>query len=665
MPVLDSRHTDVIVLRTPDSYEQPWLKERAIAMSLVFKTILTGSVDEANAAMAAAGIVKAGEHDGSPVLSIPEDGRTLVDLINAMSPKAEVRLDSSDSWVRLLVASTKYQMQSVLEKLREFGAGLSGRKLLDVQNAFAIYDIAYRNGWKEQAHYAARVLLGEGLSLQLFGRHLPYASGAAIYALVTFASKCRDAIVADLGRTQYWRVSTFAATQWLSIYARTKVWCMDVHSIHKPEILAPTGWLTRYFREIFCTAQDNGFIGFQEARSRHVMKSRCKFCKAMSDDELKAIYEELKALTRMATVSASHRVSLIMDSPSPPSSLPQYAIAQAWRPQCEDTPTDLVIRSTDFVDFRVHQSLLWIASPVFQSLLLSTLYSLPPPPSNGCKIEPPSPEGLLVVSVPEDAETLASVLDLVYPRGPSLPDSFQKAAPVLAACLKLRMDSAAALFRTLLQRLRPTLISKDNVFESYAVARRYHLQPEMQRAASLSLHSPMTLSAVLPAGADEADRAARMMAGADLYGLWRYRERCRANLCEYLSECAESRGSTCRLWLTWLTPEGSPECCADKSAVFDGHTVPEWWTTHFRGWARRLAQEGSAILPAFESDAFDRDVQDHISEAHCRSCSAAVVSPTRQRFFHTVREDIQAIVEEAQPLLIANWREASLHANFQ
>ena len=85
-------------------------------------------------------------------------------------------------------------------------------------------------------------------------------------------------------------------------------------------------------------------------------------------------------------------------------------------PETSNVPdANIIIRSSDLVDFRVHKSVLVMASPFFRDLL-----SLPQPSDSE------SVDGLPVVELPEDSELLNSLISLFYPVRTVIPSSYAK-----------------------------------------------------------------------------------------------------------------------------------------------------------------------------------------------------------------------------------------------
>jgi hypothetical protein len=81
---------------------------------------------------------------------------------------------------------------------------------------------------------------------------------------------------------------------------------------------------------------------------------------------------------------------------------------------------NLIIRSSDLVNFRVRKSVLAAASPFFKDLL-----SLPQPSDSEIV------DGLPVVQMPEDSELLNSLVSNLYPIQTVLPNSYEKVSSLL------------------------------------------------------------------------------------------------------------------------------------------------------------------------------------------------------------------------------------------
>jgi hypothetical protein len=99
-------------------------------------------------------------------------------------------------------------------------------------------------------------------------------------------------------------------------------------------------------------------------------------------------------------------------------------------PEPLDVPdTNLILRSSDLVNFCVHKQVLAMASPFFKDLL-----SLPQPSKSE------SVDGLPVIQFTKDTDLLRSLVSMLYPMIPSvIPDSYDKVLYLLVACQKYDM----------------------------------------------------------------------------------------------------------------------------------------------------------------------------------------------------------------------------------
>ena len=90
-------------------------------------------------------------------------------------------------------------------------------------------------------------------------------------------------------------------------------------------------------------------------------------------------------------------------------------------PKPFDVPdANFIIQSSDNVNFRVHKSVLAMASPFFKDLL-----SLPQPSDSEVV------DGLPVVQLSESSELLNSLMSILYPVPTVMPDTYEKVPHLL------------------------------------------------------------------------------------------------------------------------------------------------------------------------------------------------------------------------------------------
>ena len=147
---------------------------------------------------------------------------------------------------------------------------------------------------------------------------------------------------------------------------------------------------------------------------------------------------------------------------------------------------NIIVRSSDQVNFRIHKSVLAISSTFFENLL-----SLPQPPDEELI------DGLPVVQLSEDASVLSNLISLLYPtRRCVKPGSYEMMFALLAACQKYDMESIQLDIRDDVECGTFLAPDKAQDFNAYALASSLGLVPEMEHAARLTLGQPMTFESL-------------------------------------------------------------------------------------------------------------------------------------------------------------------------
>ncbi|KAF8491475.1 hypothetical protein F5888DRAFT_1620043, partial [Russula emetica] len=132
-----------------------------------------------------------------------------------------------------------------------------------------------------------------------------------------------------------------------------------------------------------------------------------------------------------------------------------------------DVPdANLIIRSSDLVNFRVHKPVLAMASPFFKDLLSH------PQPSDSEFVD-----GLPEIQLSEDSELLNCLISILYPVRTVKPKSYEKVFDLLAACQKYDMVSLLSRSRNdlKLQLYTHPLDIHSRIREEYVKALQTHL----------------------------------------------------------------------------------------------------------------------------------------------------------------------------------------------
>ncbi len=251
---------------------------------------------------------------------------------------------------------------------------------------------------------------------------------------------------------------------------------------------------------------------------------------------------------------------------------------------------DVILQSSDLVNFRVHSSVLVASSPLFRDMF--TL----PQPQDGTR---PAPYELPVVHLSEDAEVLNSLFSTLYPVPPEIPHSRDNILALLAAAKKYDMDAAQSAIR--MEINRKGLLSSTNaaeVFQVYAVACNKGLIPEMESSARLSLAYPLTFESL-----GDALQSFEGWALRDLANFRRHSIRTFASNLKIFLEC---RSGPSKIW----------------AGCHGAETRPYWLSICLR--TPNLEDPDSFTKPipttAQLCDMYFMALQVHIEQIDCNSC---------------------------------------------
>ncbi|KAH8982481.1 hypothetical protein EDB83DRAFT_2210011, partial [Lactarius deliciosus] len=203
---------------------------------------------------------------------------------------------------------------------------------------------------------------------------------------------------------------------------------------------------------------------------------------------------------------------------------------------------DVIIRSPDHVDFRVHKSILATSSP--------DMFSLAQPSNNEAV------DGLPIVQLSDDAELVRALITALYPIPFETPASYDRTLALLAAAQKYDMVAQKYEMNSVLTHIRgslalqdPPFIRPENAFLAYSVAQRYGLRKEATQAARLTLKFTLTIERP----------ELEVVPGAYLYELWNYHKTVRAQFSHHSWSRAATVNSQSHIGLS-ATHLPLPEC---------------------------------------------------------------------------------------------------------
>ncbi|KAG6330874.1 hypothetical protein ID866_8215 [Astraeus odoratus] len=229
---------------------------------------------------------------------------------------------------------------------------------------------------------------------------------------------------------------------------------------------------------------------------------------------------------------------------------------------------DVILRSSDSVDFRVFKLFLSLASPIFEAL-----FELPQP-SKETGADTETIDGLPVIPMSEDSKTLDSLLRFCYPctlaEHPSLAD-IRDIRNVLVAAKKYSLD---AIEKSICKGLvDPKVLDKDSL-RCFAVACNARLKNECVIAAKHTLREPL-----IPAWFEEID----LLTSSDLLILLTYHQQCGSIVQELLDDLSWMKDYYQQWnaipWMFGFRPDGNYcgcQCSTSKCELF-GYYFVQWF----------------------------------------------------------------------------------------
>lgn len=218
--------------------------------------------------------------------------------------------------------------------------------------------------------------------------------------------------------------------------------------------------------------------------------------------------------------------------------------------------TDLVLRSSDLVDFHVWTVMLKEASPMFDAML-----SIPQPAADASHNVP-------VIPVTEDSVTLRGILELCYPMAPSIvrEKNLDVVLHIIEAALKYSMEWPVALVAQSLKEL-----AQDQPLRVYAIAQR-HRMPELAHfAAKETLRYPFP-GEYCPELED--------ITGGAYFRLVKYHEHC-AQALGTLTQELKWMGR--RSQYVWYICQNAKCNVASGRYLYEGFVPRAWWATWLEG----------------------------------------------------------------------------------
>ena len=168
------------------------------------------------------------------------------------------------------------------------------------------------------------------------------------------------------------------------------------------------------------------------------------------------------------------------------------------------------------------------------------MFSLPQPPNDEAV------DGLPVLHLSENAEILNSLISMLYPVTPAIPETDDNILALIAATQKYDMAAVRSSIRAEVSR-RGLLTPKGaEAFRVYAVACRKRLYPEMAITARLTLDYPMTFEYL--------GETLRSYEGWALRDLANFRQRCSDRLRTCIQSFLDFWNGPSKIWVGCPSP---------------------------------------------------------------------------------------------------------------
>ena len=236
----------------------------------------------------------------------------------------------------------------------------------------------------------------------------------------------------------------------------------------------------------------------------------------------------------------------------------------------DHTQADIILRSSDNIDFRVFKLFLSLASPFFE-----TLFNIPQPADEN--VDQELKDGLAVIPVTEDSKTLDTLLRFCYPctlaDDPDL-EVLKDAMDVLEAARKYSLDVIEK--KACKAIVNPRILEAESL-RCFAIAHRGRLREETLLAARYTLIQPL-----IPSWFQEIE----LLSATELLSLLTYHKKCgdaayalSLDLSWITSHYGSSGGCS---WLSGRHPQYGSSCgCLDPDSqrykLFSDLSLPKWW----------------------------------------------------------------------------------------
>ncbi|KAH8990393.1 hypothetical protein EDB86DRAFT_3191370 [Lactarius hatsudake] len=415
------------------------------------------------------------EQEPLPVVKLPESGVILHSLLTFVFPVPPILPSSTEIIMKLLAVAQKYQMDSVLTHIRAHSRQDPPFVPSLPETALHVYFFAQKYELRQEMVRAARSTLRlSKMTLESVVDKIDSMPGTYLRELWVYHKRVRTDLASNLLEFRNFAIPDITKD------IDTRCGTLTPNSV--------PCWIDDYIGSLAQALHLSDLVEFDKTQARHIKhessgstSSTCT-CAGISSHAGRTLWEALTAVVHGTIEKADSTLALVKEEPTQPTenSDPPFVPSRL-----KVLDANIIVRSSDQVNFHVHKSLLTMSSPFFDDL-----FSLPQPPDGEIV------DGLPVVQLSEDASLLNTLVSLLYPVPPVIPGSYEKVFALLAACQKYDMVLFQSYIRDEVERKRFPVPVGAEAFRAYAIASDMGLGPEMDSAARLTLGHPMTFESL-------------------------------------------------------------------------------------------------------------------------------------------------------------------------
>ncbi|KAH9990637.1 hypothetical protein BJV74DRAFT_836933 [Russula compacta] len=524
-----------------------------------------------------------------PVLQMSDNGSILSSLLTFIFPVPPVLPPTFEEVMKLLSVAQKYEMESVLANIRGCIA-LQDPPFIHPKNAFRVYSLAQEYGLRQEAAKAARITLPLTLTIEHLEEEdmLDVMPGAHLHELLKYHQSVQHNLLSKIDGF----ISSAASGTLIGLT------CTCTRS-------GIPGWLDDYIVSVAGAPSHFDVMELQIALAHHVKGSGgCASCANIPIKTIRTFWTALTDFINENIAKAESALTILgleRETCSQPHTCPPEAIPPL--PECLSlSGADIVIQSSDHVNFPVHKSILAFSSPFFKDM-----FSLP---QSSYEIV----SGLPVLFVSEDAEVVRALITVLYPIPSEIPARYDRVLALLAASQKYDMPAAQFSIRAEVSHRKLGAQTGDEAFLAYVNASKHRLSPEMNAAAVRTLDYKLTFESL--------GNELQQFEGWALRDLVKFRKSRRDEIILCLESFLDSRSGPSKIWA------GCPE--SKNKIGMDEPALPPWlhdlFTTHIEELKQNFTHvfmQPSSIRQEYLAALRSHTTTDDLDDDGCASCMKA------------------------------------------